>query len=49
MRQRNMYGFAGMRTLKPAQQPGPGPRRPVTARGRMALARSRRRLPPRND
>jgi hypothetical protein len=47
MRQRNIYGFAGTRTLKQAQQPGSGPRRPVTARGRMVLASSRRRVPPR--
>jgi hypothetical protein len=47
MRQRNIYGFAGTRTFKPSQQPGSGPRRPVTARGRMVLASSRRRISPR--
>jgi hypothetical protein len=47
MRQRNSYGLAGNASQRTNQRPVTGPRRPVTPRGRMVLASSRRRFSPR--
>jgi hypothetical protein len=47
MRQRNLYGLAGTPNTRGNQRPPSGQPRPVTQRGRMALEKSRRRLPPR--
>jgi hypothetical protein len=44
MRQRNEYGRVGTAQYPGGQRPNSGPRRAVTARGRMVLARSRRRV-----
>ena len=47
MRHRNYYGNAGSAPPKQVQRQEPGPRRPVTSRGRMVLESSRRRVRPR--
>jgi hypothetical protein len=47
MRQRNFYGPAGTPNARNTNRPANGLRRPVTERGRIALEKSRRRLPPR--
>lgn len=45
MRQRNPYGMASTPSARATTvRPEPGPRRPVTQRGRMVLESSRRRL-----
>jgi hypothetical protein len=46
MRQRNNYGLVGTTRTNANQRPS-GPRRPVTARGRMVLKSSRRQPGPR--